>query len=326
MKKTVIVKNLRKFYVTYTKQKGVLGAIKSFFKRERRIVKAVNNISFTLEEGELVGFIGQNGAGKTTTLKCLSGVLYPDKGEISVLGFHPFDRKKEFLKQIAFVMGRRTQLHWDLPPLDSYLLYKEVYEIDDNDFKKTLSELVDLLDFEKLLKQPVRNLSLGERMKAELIASLIHKPKVLFLDEPTIGLDVVMQKVVRDFIKEYNRKYRATILLTSHYMEDVETLCNRVIIIDQGRIYYDGDLNVLKKKYIKRKKIDLVIEGNIPKEEFVRLGYVKEYSLPRVVIEVEREKVPNVVKTVLSKYKVIDLSINEPDIADIVREVFLNKR
>ncbi len=323
MKRVVKVENLKKYYVTYKKEAGFFGAIKSFFKREKKIVKAVDGISFELFEGELVGFIGQNGAGKTTTLKCLSGVLYPDEGKIDVLGFFPFERKKEFLKKIAFVMGRRGTLYWDLPAIDSYLLYKEIYEIGEDKFERTLKELSEMLDFDKLLNQPLRNLSLGERMKAELIASLLHRPKVLFLDEPTIGLDVVMQKVLRDFIKEYNRRYKATILLTSHYMEDVEVLCKRVIVIHKGKLYYDGDLQTLKKKYVRAKRVEMVLKERVEREKFEKIGKVKEYSLPRVVLEIEREKVPDKIKEVLSRFRIADLSVSEPDIADIVRNFFL---
>ena len=325
MRRVVKVKNLRKYYVTYQKESGFFGAIKSFFKRKKKIVKAVDDISFELFEGELVGFIGQNGAGKTTTLKCLSGVLYPNAGEIDVLGFFPFERKKEFLKKISFVMGRRGTLYWDLPAIDSYLLYKEIYEIEEDEFRRTLKELSEMLDFEKLLYQPVRNLSLGERMKAELIAALIHRPKVLFLDEPTIGLDVVMQKVLRDFIKEYNQRYKATILLTSHYMEDVEVLCKRVIVIEKGKLYYDGDLQTLKKKYVRTKRVEIVLKERVGEEEFKRFGRVKEYLLPRVVLEIERERVPEKIKEILSRFRIADLSVSEPDIADIVRNFFLEK-
>ncbi len=328
MKPTIKVQNLKKYYVTYEKEQGIFGAIKSFFKRKKKIVKAVDNISFELQEGELVGFIGQNGAGKTTTLKCLAGILYPDEGKVDVLGFFPFDRKKEFLKKIAFVMGRRGFLYWDLPAIDSYLLYKEIYEIEETEFKQTLKELTEMLDFTKLLKQPVRNLSLGERMKAEIIASLIHKPKVLFLDEPTIGLDVVMQKTLREFIKEYNRRYRATILLTSHYMEDVESLCKRIIVIHKGKIYYDGDLLTLKEKYVKFKKIEMTVSDKIEEKDFEAFQglKVKSFNPPRVVLEARKERVPGLVKQLLSKFKILDLSVSEPDIADIVRQFFLDQK
>lgn len=326
MKSAITVRNLKKHYLTYEKEKGIFGALKSFFTRKKKIIKAVDGISFSLEKGELVGFIGQNGAGKTTTLKCLSGVLYPDEGKIDVLGYFPFERKKEFLKKIAFIMGRRGLLYWDLPAMDSFLLYKEIYEIDDIEFKQTLKDLTEILNFSHLLKQHVRHLSLGERMKAEIIASLIHKPEVLFLDEPTIGLDVVMQKTLRDFIKEYNRKYKATILLTSHYMEDVETLCKRVIIIHKGKIYYDGDLLTLKEKYIKFKKVEVILKEKVRKDKLEELGVLKDHNFPKIVLEVEKNRVPEVVKYILSNFKAMDLSVSESDIADIVRQIFLEQK
>ncbi len=246
------VKNLTKSFKIYKKAPGLGGAIKSLFSRKYENKVAVNDVSFKIEEGELIGFIGPNGAGKTTTLKMLSGLLYPSTGSVSVLGFNPFDRKKDFLKKISLVMGQKNQLWWDLPPMDTLLLNKEIYEISDSDFKSRVEELSDLLDVKDILHIQVRKLSLGQRMKCELMAALMHRPKILFLDEPTIGLDVVVQQRVRHFIKEYNEKYKATILLTSHYMQDVKALCNRVVVINHGSIIYDGALNDLLKKFGKK--------------------------------------------------------------------------
>src|SRR6266550_4753838 len=228
----ISVSQLSKYYQVHQKEPGVLGSLKALVNRKTYTAKAVDDISFTINEGELIGFIGPNGAGKTTTLKCLSGLLYPTSGKVSVLGFTPFERKYAYLKQISLVMGQKNQLWWDLPAVDSFLLNKEIYEIPDIQYKKTLGELTELLDVKDVLQVQVRKLSLGQRMKCELIAALIHNPKVLFLDEPTIGLDVIMQQKLRDFVKAYNERYNATILLTSHYMKDVEQLCERVIIID----------------------------------------------------------------------------------------------
>lgn len=241
----ISVSRLSKYYQIHKKEPGLVGSIKSLFVRKYETVKAVEDISFTVEEGELIGFIGPNGAGKTTTLKCLSGLLYPDSGTINVLGFTPFDRKTEFLKQISLVMGQKNQLWWDLPVIESLLLNKEIYEIEDQEFQERVSTLAKLLAVEDLLTVQVKKLSLGQRMKCELIAALIHSPKVLFLDEPTIGLDVVMQQKLREFIKAYNEKHKATILLTSHYMRDVQDLCKRVIIINHGKILFDGPLDNL---------------------------------------------------------------------------------
>lgn len=242
------VNDLVKNYSTYKKEPGITGSLKSMFSRKYETVKAVENISFEIDEGELIGFIGPNGAGKTTTLKCLSGLLYPTSGDIEVLGFTPQQRKKEFLKDIGLIMGQKNQLWWDLPAIDTFILQKEIYEIPASKYKKTLTDLLDLLDANDIYKVPVKKLSLGQRMKMEIIATLLHNPKVLFLDEPTIGLDVVMQKTLRSFIKEYNNKYKATIILTSHYMKDVEELCKRVIVINHGKILYDGQLSNLVKK------------------------------------------------------------------------------
>jgi len=251
------VKNLTKTFKIYKKEAGLSGAFKSLFSRKYEQKIAVNNVSIQIEEGELIGFIGPNGAGKTTTLKMLSGLLYPSEGSISVLGFKPFDRKKEFLKQIALVMGQKNQLWWDLPPMDTFLLNKEIYEISDKDFKERVEELSELLDVKDIIHVQVRKLSLGQRMRCELIAALLHRPRIFFLDEPTIGLDVVVQQRLRHFIKEYNQKYKATILLTSHYMQDVKALCKRVIVINYGEIIYDGNLDRLMAEYAKKGDSDV---------------------------------------------------------------------
>src|SRR3989344_6721039 len=221
----ISVKDLKKYYQIHEKEPGIGGTLKSLFNRKYSDAKAVDGISFEIEEGELIGFIGPNGAGKTTTLKVLSGLLYPTSGEARVLGYNPFDRKPQFQKQFSLVMGQKNQLWWDLPALDSFLLNKEIYEVPQAQFDQTLDDLVSMLDLKKVIKIQVRKLSLGQRMKCELVAALLHQPKVLFLDEPTIGLDVVMQQKIREFIKDYNQKYQATIILTSHYMEDVKALC-----------------------------------------------------------------------------------------------------
>lgn len=243
------VKNLSKTYEYYKKQPGLLASVKGLFRREKLYIEAVKEINFNIEEGELVGFLGPNGAGKTTTLKMLSGILYPSGGEARVLGHIPWKRQKEYQKQFALVMGQKNQLWWDLPAMESFILNKEIYEVPDKEFKYNLAELTELLDVKDILDIQVRKLSLGQRMKCELIAALLHKPKVLFLDEPTIGLDVVAQKNIRDFIKKYSQEEKTTIILTSHYMEDISQLCRRIIIIDLGRIIYDGRLDDLMKKY-----------------------------------------------------------------------------
>ncbi len=321
----ISLSHLAKHYQVHKKEPGFVGSIKSLVSRTYETVKAVDDISFDIAAGELVGFIGPNGAGKTTTLKCLSGLLWPTAGKISVLGYTPFERKTAFLKQIALVMGQKNQLWWDLPAVETFLLNKEIYEIPHDEYKKTLNELVDLLEVEHILKVQVRKLSLGERMKMELIAALIHSPKVLFLDEPTIGLDVVMQKKMRDFVREYNELKKSTILLTSHYMEDVRQLARRVIIIDHGKILYDGKLDQLVKKFAKHKVLSVVLETYVPPDKLKEVGELMEYNFPRAVIRVARSASNVAAAQLLQKFPVDDLNIEEPDIEDIIRDVFTRK-
>jgi len=304
------------------------GSIKSLFARKYYDVKAVNDISFEIEEGELVGFIGPNGAGKTTTLKTLSGLLYPTKGEVSVLGYTPWKRQPEFQKQFALVMGQKNQLWWDLPAIESFILNKEIYEVPKQQYETTLNELSELLEVKDLLKVQVRKLSLGERMKMELIAALIHSPKVLFLDEPTIGLDVVAQKKMRDFIKVYNLKYKSTIILTSHYMDDVKELCKRIIIIDKGKKLFDGLLEDIIKKFADHKNLSVVLEKELTRkqiEHLETLGGVKEFNYPKLILQVPRENSNKVAARLLQSYPVADLNIEESPIEDIIREVFTGK-
>jgi len=246
------VSQLAKTYRVPQKEAGLAGALRGLFSRQYRDVEAVKNVSFTIQEGELVGFLGPNGAGKTTTLKMLSGLLHPTSGEASVLGFQPWERNPAYQKQFTMVMGQRTQLWWDLPAWDSFLLNKEIFEIPQAQFDETVGELTTLLEIADLMDTPVKKLSLGQRMKAELACSLLHRPRVLLLDEPTIGLDVIMQQKVRQFIREYNRKYKATVLLTSHNMEDVEELCERLILINHGHILFDGTLTDFQKQHGKK--------------------------------------------------------------------------
>jgi len=321
------VKSLKKFYRVHQKEPGLAGSVKSLFKRKYQDVKAVNNISFNINKGELVGFIGPNGAGKTTTLKVLSGLLYPTSGKVNVLDYTPWDRKPEFQKQFSLVMGQKNQLWWDLPALDSFILNREIYEIPRDQFDKTLKQLVNMLDLKDVLKIQVRKLSLGQRMKAELVAALLHSPKVLFLDEPTIGLDVIMQKKVRDFIKDYNQRFKATIILTSHYMGDVKELCDRVIIIDKGKIFFDGQLSEIIKKYADHKVLELILEKPVTKTELkkIRSIVIKQYDFPKLTLTVKRRSANHVAATLLKKFPIADLNITEPAIEDIIREVFTGR-
>ncbi|OGG06125.1 ABC transporter [Candidatus Gottesmanbacteria bacterium RIFCSPHIGHO2_01_FULL_42_12] len=322
------VDKLCKYYQVHQKEPGLTGSLKSLFARKYYDVKAVDDISFEIEEGELIGFIGPNGAGKTTTLKTLSGLLYPTSGEVSVLGYTPWKRQPEFQKQFALVMGQKNQLWWDLPAIESFILNKEIYEVPNAQYKQTLDELSELLEVKDLLKVQVRKLSLGERMKMELIAALIHSPRVLFLDEPTIGLDVVAQKKMRDFIKAYNLKFKSTIILTSHYMDDVKELCKRVIIIDKGKKLFDGLLEDIVRKYADHKILSVVLEKELDKRHLTnleKLGGVKEYAFPKLVLQVAREESNRVAAKLLQSYPVADLNIEESAIEDIIREVFTGR-
>lgn len=320
------VKNLKKYYQVHQKEPGLSGSLKSLFNRKYYDVKAVDDISFEIEEGELIGFIGPNGAGKTTTLKCLSGLLYPSDGKVSVLGYTPYERKNKFLKQIALVMGQKNQLWWDLPAMDSFLLNKEIYEISDEKFKETLNELVKLLEIEDIINVQVRKLSLGQRMKCELIAALIHSPKVLFLDEPTIGLDVVMQQKLRDFIKEYNRKFNSTILLTSHYMLDVKELCKRIIIIDHGKILYDGKLEHIIKKYSKEKILSLTLKKQVERGKFEKFGKVEKFEFPEVILSIPVKDSNKLLSRVLEEFPIEDITIEDPSIEEIIRIIFSGQK
>ena len=322
----ISVNHLSKYYKVHKKESGFIGSIKSLVSRKYEIVKAVDDISFEIDEGELVGFIGPNGAGKTTTLKCLSGLLYPTDGKISVLGLTPFERKNHFLKQISLVMGQKNQLWWDLPPIETFLLNKEIYDVLDSKYKEVLSDLTRILEVEDVLKIQVRKLSLGQRMKCELIAALIHSPKVLFLDEPTIGLDVVMQKNLREFIKDYNKKYKSTIILTSHYMKDVEALCKRVIIVNFGKIIFDGQLYDLIKEHAPYKLIKVVFGKEVDAKKLDELGEVRKYKYPELILRVKNKDSGDVAAKILKNFSVEDLNIEDPDIEFVIRDVFTKKK
>jgi len=320
--RAIKVEKLTKIFKVHKKEVGLRGSLKALFKREYKDVRAVDEISFELEQGELVGFIGPNGAGKTTTLKTLSGLLYPTEGKVEVLGYTPFERKHDFLKQISLVMGQKNQLFWDLPAIETFNLNKEIYEVPDSRYKKVLSDLVEMLDVAEILNQQVRKLSLGQRMKCELIAALLHTPKVLFLDEPTIGLDVVAQKKLRSFVAEYNEKYQSTIILTSHYMGDVKELCKRVIIINNGRVGYDGDIDSLIKTHAKNKTITLVFLEPIKRLRLKKYGKILKFDPLKVTVEVERSRTREVASMMLRDLPVDDLDIQETPIEEIIRGIF----
>ncbi len=327
MKKEIItVRNLvKKFKVQKKDNPGLGSSVKSFFNGVSSEIIAVDDISFDIFREEFVAFIGPNGAGKTTTLKCLSGLLYPDSGEVSVAGFKPSSRKYEYLSKISLVMGQRSQLWWELPAEETFLLNKEIYQVEDKRYKEVLGNIVELLSLGDIIKTPVRKLSLGERMKCELVASLIHTPEILFLDEPTIGLDVVSQQKLRDFLKEYNKRYKATIILTSHNMEDIKDLCNRSIVIEKGKIVYDGKILDLNKKFVKKKSIHLVLKDNISQKDLLGFGEVVSISGNVAVLSVEREMVSDVTMKILKRFKVDDLDILEPSLEDVVKNIFEGK-
>src|SRR3989344_2058447 len=322
----ISVEGLTKTFKVARKEPGLWGSIKALVKREYETVRAVEKESFDIGAGELVGFIGPNGAGKTTTLKCLSGLLFPTGGDIQVLGYKPWERKSELQKQFSLVMGQKNQLWWDLPPMETWRLQQAIYEIDQASFKQIVAELVTLLQLERVVSIPVRKLSLGERMKCELVAALLHRPKVLFLDEPTIGLDVVMQKVMRDFIAEYNRKFGATVILTSHYMEDVKHLCERVIVINQGRIVFDGKLNQIISRLAKYKMVRLVFGQEFDQRKLAEMAEVTEYNFPQAVVKVDRERAAAVAAKILQEFPVADVTIEEPPIEAIIRSLYKNPK
>src|SRR3989338_1287858 len=322
MDPVISVNNLKKYYQVHKKEPGLWGGVKSFLNRKYLDVKAVDGISFKINEGELVGFIGPNGAGKTTTLKVLSGLLYPTSGNLSVWGREPFKREKQFQTQISLIMGQKNQLWWDLPAMDTFILNKEIYEVGKQQFEDTLSKLSKMLEVGDILNTPVRKLSLGQRMKCELISALLHSPKVLFLDEPTIGLDVVAQQNMRDFIKEYNQEFKATIILTSHYMADVKELCKRIIIIDKGVIVYDGLLEKIIEKFSPVKVLKVDFEKEINTEKLKEIGKVEKFSKNFAQISIEKDKISEKTAKLLSEFAVADLTIEDPAIEDIVREIF----
>jgi len=318
-------KNLRKEYKVHQKEPGLVGSVKSLVNRTYKTTTAVKGIDLSIQEGELVGFIGPNGAGKTTTLKMLSGLLHPTSGEARVLGFTPWERKKDFLLQFSLVMGQKAQLWWDLPLYDSLLLQKDVYEMSNEDFEASLSELNTLLDLNEFLKVQVRKLSLGQRMRGELAAAFLYRPKILFLDEPTIGLDIVVQKKIREFIKEYNKRHNATIILTSHYLDDVRELCDRVIIIDRGEKMFDGATDDLIEKHVDHKRVALTFSTEVQKESLQSFGKIVEFEPLKAAVQVPRNETSAIASAMLAKLPIDDISIEEPSLENVVRELFTKK-
>ena len=316
------IQGLTKSYRIYRKQEGLLAAMRGLFSREHKQVEAVRGIDLTVDEGEFVAFLGPNGAGKTTTLKLLSGVITPDSGTARVMGFTPWERENAYRRRFALVMGQKNQLWWDLPAQESFRLHQQIYRIEPAQFERTRDELVELLTVRPLLGQPVRELSLGERMKMELIAALLHSPEVLFLDEPTIGLDVIAQHNIQQFLKHYQQLRRITILLTSHYMKDIAALCRRVVIIARGEIVYDGSLSGIVDRFSGHKIVSLQFADGAMPGDLSRYGQVLEHVPPKAKLRIDRGIVADVLGSILQSHQIDDVSVEDPPLEEVIAEVF----
>ncbi|HEX4419289.1 MAG TPA: ATP-binding cassette domain-containing protein [Kofleriaceae bacterium] len=315
-------RDLKRHFKVHKRPPGLLSALRSVVRRSYDVVKAVDGVSFTIERGERVGFLGPNGAGKTTTLKVLSGLLHPTSGEVAVEDCAPFRRQAAFLRKITLVMGQKSQLIWDLPPGETYAMNRAVFDVPRAQYDQTLRELTELLELGPLLEKPTRQLSLGERMKCELAAALLHQPTTLFLDEPTIGLDVAMQVAIRDFVRSYNQRHEATVLLTSHYMDDVVALCPRIIVIDRGTLIHDGDLRQLIKTMDPDKRVSFTLPQPIGDAELARLGALLARDGQRITVRVPEREVAAAIGHLLGALKATDLAIEDPPLEDILRVMF----
>jgi ABC-2 type transport system ATP-binding protein len=313
---------LTKTYRVFQKKDGLLGALRGLYHREYKEVKAVDHVSFAIEPGEMVAFLGPNGAGKTTTLKMLSGLIYPTSGTARVLDFIPWQRVDAFRRRFALVMGQKNQLWWDLPAADSFQLHREIYSLPAAEFNATLAELTELLGVEKLTRQAVRELSLGERMKMELIAALLHQPQLLLLDEPTIGLDVIAQVAIQKCLRDYHEKRGVTMLLTSHYMRDVEALCSRVLVITHGTLVYDGPLSGITEKFGRSKLVKLQFADGLPPEDLERFGEVVRREGPSADLKVDRAQVAEVLGAILDRHAVADVTVTDPPLEQVIARVF----
>jgi ABC-2 type transport system ATP-binding protein len=318
----IVAENLSRSYPVAIKEPGLRGTITHFFRRTYRNINAVQDVSLNIEPGEVVGFLGPNGAGKTTTLKMLTGLIHASSGTVKVAGYDPFRRQEAFLHKITLIMGQKQQLIWDLPAIDSLKINAAVYNISDKEFHRRVGELTEMLSLESKLTQPVRKLSLGERMKAELLAALLHHPQVLFLDEPTLGLDVNAQVGVRDFLREYNQLYQATVLLTSHYMADITALCQRVLLIYQGKLMYDGRLDGLLEKFAPYREIYVELSQLLPAEQLMSYGDIQLLEGRAVRFIVQREVLTRTVSRILADLDVIDLTVTEPPVEEVIGRVF----
>ena len=326
VKNIIDVRNLSKSFYISSKEPGLKGTIKHFFRRQTKSLKVIKDISFEIKEGEIVGFLGANGAGKTTILKMLCGLIYPSEASILVSGYLPYRRKDNFLKEITLIMGQKQQLIWDLPPIDSFYLNASIYDLDKFEAKRRIKKLSDMLEIDNELFTPVRKLSLGQRMKSELLAALIHEPKILFLDEPTLGLDINAQRNLRKFLQKYNKETNATICLTSHYMKDITSLCKRVICVHKGAISYDGELDMLLKKLSPVKEILIVCHSKEDVIQIENAGFVvKNKTKNEITIKVENKSITSSLKTILNNFEIEDLYINEPPIDEIIGKILVKK-
>lgn len=321
----ITVEGLNKTFKVLQRDSGLKNAFRSLIKREYKYIKAVDNISFEIEEGEIVAYIGPNGAGKSTTIKMLTGILKPDSGEISVNGFNPFSDRKKYVSNIGVVFGQKSQLWWDIPAIDSFDLLRDIYKIPKDEYEHTKNELVKLLDIEDFINTPVRQLSLGQRMRCEIAASLLHKPKILFLDEPTIGLDAVSKVQVRKFIKEINKRERVTIILTSHDMSDIEALTNRVIVIGHGKKLYDGTLNGIKKKFSNKKRLEILYNklNRIPKLKDVEIIEKKEHRI-LLDVDVSKNSISGIIEKFTKECEIQDVNVINEDIDSIIVKLYQN--
>jgi len=321
----ISVENLTREFKVFNKEPGLKASIISLYRRPQRTVTAVDDLSFNIDKGELVAFIGPNGAGKTTTLKCLSGLLYPSSGSINILGYKPSDRKPDYLSQIGFVMGQKNQLWWDIPPQETFLLHKAIYNISDSDYKKRLNYFVKLLDLKDIISVQTKKLSLGQRMKCEFVAALLHQPKVLFLDEPTIGLDVVANLKLRHFIKTINQDLKTTIILTSHNMVDVAETCKRVLVIDKGKLFYDGSFSELLKKNAQYKFLKFHFDSSYSLSQFKKFGEIVKSGPNSITLKVPQNKHLKVASSILASYSVSDLNIEDTHLEDVIAQIYTDR-
>jgi len=322
----IVVEKLRKEYRVAKREPGFGAAFRALFRRRYETVVAVDDVSFEIAAGERVGFLGPNGAGKTTTLKMLAGLLHPTSGRCTVSGFTPRERRVPFLESVTLVLGQKQQLLWDLPPVDTFELNRAIYQVPQKDFEARVSELTTLLDLGDLVKKPTRELSLGERMKCELVAALIHAPRVLFLDEPTIGLDVTMQATVREFVRTYNERHGATLVLTSHYMDDVLALCPRILVIDKGALSYDGSVEELVQKVRPDKRITARFETNVERRDLERFGTIVTYEPTRAVVSVPQDELASRAQAMLASLPILDFEVVSAPLEEVLAELFARTR